>query len=74
MHRERDAEDGERPGVAREVVAAGQVDEAVGVVEPEGLRVGVRRGEQGGGVRQVLGDKTLPIRALIVGAVDEVDA
>lgn len=29
---------------------------------------------EGGGVRQILGDKTLPIRSLIVGVVDEVDA
>jgi ethanolamine utilization protein EutN len=29
---------------------------------------------EGGGVRQVLGDKTLPIRSLIVGVVDEVEA
>ena len=28
---------------------------------------------EGGGVRQVLKDKTLPIRSLIVGIVDEVD-
>lgn len=28
---------------------------------------------EGGGVRQILGDKTLPIRSLIVGVVDEVD-
>lgn len=28
---------------------------------------------EGGGVRQVLEDKTLPIRSLIVGVVDEVD-
>jgi len=27
---------------------------------------------EGGGVRQVLGDKTLPIRSLIVGVVDAV--
>jgi microcompartment protein CcmK/EutM len=27
---------------------------------------------EGGGVRQVLGDKTAPIRALIVGVVDQV--
>ena len=27
---------------------------------------------EGGGVRQVLGDKTLPIRSLIVGVVDQV--
>ncbi len=27
---------------------------------------------EGGGVRQILGDKTLPIRSLIVGVVDEV--
>jgi ethanolamine utilization protein EutN len=29
---------------------------------------------EGNGVRQILGDKTLPIRSLIVGVVDEVDA
>ena len=29
---------------------------------------------EGSGVRQVLGDKTLPIRSFIVGVVDEVDA
>lgn len=29
---------------------------------------------EGGGVRQVLKDKTLPIRSLIVGVVDAVDA
>ncbi len=29
---------------------------------------------EGGGVRQILGDKTLPIRSLIVGVVDEVNA
>jgi ethanolamine utilization protein EutN len=29
---------------------------------------------EGGGVRQVLGDKTLPIRSLIVGVVDAVEA
>jgi ethanolamine utilization protein EutN len=29
---------------------------------------------EGGGVRQVLGDKTLPIRSLIVGVVDSVEA
>jgi microcompartment protein CcmK/EutM len=29
---------------------------------------------EGGGVRQILGDKTLPIRSIIVGVVDEVDA
>ena len=29
---------------------------------------------EGNGVRQLLGDKTLPIRSLIVGVVDEVDA
>ena len=28
---------------------------------------------EGNGVRQVLGDKTLPIRSLIVGVVDRVD-
>ncbi len=28
---------------------------------------------EGSGVRQVLGDKTLPIRSLIVGVVDSVD-
>lgn len=28
---------------------------------------------EGGGVRQILKDKTLPIRSLIVGIVDEVD-
>jgi ethanolamine utilization protein EutN len=28
---------------------------------------------EGNGVRQILGDKTLPIRSLIVGVVDEVD-
>jgi len=28
---------------------------------------------EGGGVRQILEDKTLPIRSLIVGVVDEVD-
>ncbi len=28
---------------------------------------------EGGGVRQLLGDKTLPIRSLIVGVVDGVD-
>ena len=28
---------------------------------------------EGGGVRQVLGDKTLPIRSLIVGIVDHAD-
>ena len=28
---------------------------------------------EGGGVRQVLGDKTLPIRSLIVGGVDAVE-
>ena len=28
---------------------------------------------EGNGVRQVLGDKMLPIRSLIVGVVDEVD-
>ncbi len=28
---------------------------------------------EGGGVRQLLGDKTLPIRSLIVGVVDAVD-
>ena len=27
---------------------------------------------EGGGVRQILGDKTLPIRSLIVGVVDQV--
>ena len=53
MQRQLDAEDREGAGVAGEVVAAGQVDEAVGVVEPEGLGVGVGRGEQGGGLRQV---------------------
>lgn len=29
---------------------------------------------EGGGVRQILGDKTLPIRSLIVGVVDQVSA
>ncbi len=29
---------------------------------------------EGNGVRQVLGDTSLPIRSLIVGVVDEVDA
>ena len=29
---------------------------------------------EGNGIRQILGDKTLPIRSLIVGVVDEVDA
>lgn len=29
---------------------------------------------EGNGVRQILGDKTLPIRSLVVGVVDEVDA
>jgi ethanolamine utilization protein EutN len=29
---------------------------------------------EGTGIRQILGDKTLPIRSLIVGVVDEVDA
>ncbi len=29
---------------------------------------------EGNGVRQLLGDKTLPIRSLIVGVVDAVDA
>jgi ethanolamine utilization protein EutN len=29
---------------------------------------------EGGGVRQILGDKTLPIRSLIVGVVDAVEA
>jgi microcompartment protein CcmK/EutM len=29
---------------------------------------------EGGGVRQILKDKQLPIRSLIVGVVDEVDA
>jgi ethanolamine utilization protein EutN len=29
---------------------------------------------EGGGIRQVLGDATLPIRSLIVGVVDEVSA
>jgi len=29
---------------------------------------------EGGGVRQILGDKTLPIRSIIVGVVDEVNA
>lgn len=28
---------------------------------------------EGGGVRQILGDKTLPIRSLIVGVVDAVE-
>ena len=28
---------------------------------------------EGNGVRQVLGDKTLPIRSLIVGVVDQLD-
>ncbi len=28
---------------------------------------------EGGGVRQILGDKTLPIRSLIVGIVDAVE-
>jgi ethanolamine utilization protein EutN len=28
---------------------------------------------EGGGVRQILGDKTLPIRSIIVGVVDEVN-
>ncbi len=28
---------------------------------------------EGGGVRQILGDKTLPIRSLIVGIVDSVE-
>jgi microcompartment protein CcmK/EutM len=29
---------------------------------------------EGNGVRQILGDKTLPIRSIIVGVVDEVQA
>ena len=29
---------------------------------------------EGNGVRQILGDKTLPIRSLIVGVVDDVQA
>lgn len=29
---------------------------------------------EGNGVRQILGDKTLPIRSIIVGVVDEVSA
>lgn len=29
---------------------------------------------EGGGVRQILQDKTLPIRSVIVGIVDDVDA
>ena len=54
MQRQLDAEDREGAGVAGEVVAAGQVDEAVGVVEPEGLRVGVRGRQQRGGVGQAV--------------------
>src|SRR4051812_27989090 len=52
--REGGAQDGEGACVAREVVTAGEIDEAVGVVQPEGLRVGVRRREQGGGIGQAL--------------------
>lgn len=37
----------------------------------EGDKVLVLR--EGGGVRQILGDKTLPIRSLIVGVVDAVE-
>ena len=33
----------------------------------------VRVLREGTGVRQILGDKTLPIRSLIVGVVDRVD-
>ena len=29
---------------------------------------------EGNGVRQILGDKTLPIRSIVVGVVDEVSA
>ena len=70
MQRQPGAEDGEGPGAAGEVVAAGQVDEAVGAVQPEGLGVGIGRGEQGHRVRQALDERVQQLPAEALALVD----